>query len=249
MRSPCGRRQALVYATLARSLTFRMAPKRILAVGDSDSLAETGRFLRRSEFEMHRVPAALAARDMVRQIPFDLIILVLPLPDADFDEVHEAIRHPASRCRDSQLLVLTRRHRLAELDPFHRDPRLEAVAIEQPEHRLAAAAARYLGEIRAATRYRVSVPARLQPGPTEGRTVDISSSGARVAAGESPPLGARVSLELELPGGGAPLAFEAELVRRCSAQREGVEGFAVTYLEPSEAALRQLERFLENLDA
>ena len=72
---------------------------RILAIGDTNSLAETRRVLSRADFEMYRVPAALAAVRMVRQIPFDLMIVVHPLADTDFAGFHSEIRARASPCR------------------------------------------------------------------------------------------------------------------------------------------------------
>ena len=145
---------------------------RILAIGDTNSLAETRRVLSRSEFEMYRVPAALAAVRMVRQIPFDLMIVVHPLADTDFAGFHREIRTRSSPCRDSQMLVLAQRSRLPEFDAFHRDTRLDALDVDQPQHLLARAASHYLGPIRVAVRYFVRV-VLIQRGREEEATSEI----------------------------------------------------------------------------
>lgn len=219
-------------------------PTRILAIGDVDDLAEIRRVLRRAEFDMHRVPAALAALPMLRQFPFDLMIVVHPLPDTDFEQLYRQVRRADAPSRDGQLLVLTTTSRLSDLDPFHRDPLLEVVDRDQPIHRLAEVASRYLGPIRAATRVPVEWPARW---PTTGasRTFDLSANGARLLRehGELPPVGERGELVLTPPEG-PPLRIAAEVARHIEAA-DG-RGFAVSWSATS--GLARLERLLAELE-
>lgn len=217
---------------------------RILAIGDTDALAETRRVLSRAEFEMYRVPAALAAVRMVRQIPFDLMIVVHPLADTDFAGFHSEIRARSSPCRESQILVLAPRSRLAELAEFQQDSRLEAVDVEQPQHRLAEAAARYLGPIRAAVRYDLRLPVLWDGGRHEGITADISASGARIGfdGGALPTPGQRIALELQLPD--ASIALPSEVVRLTGPPSDKAHGFAVTWVRAGAEALERLEELL-----
>ena len=217
---------------------------RILAIGDTDSLAETRRVLSRSEFEMYRVPAALAAVRMVRQIPFDLMIVVHPLVDTDFAGFHAEIRARSSPCRESQLLVLSPPGRLAELDGFRNDQRLEAIDLEQPQYRLAEAAARYLGPIRAAIRYDLRIPVAWRGGAEESWTVDISASGALIAleSGERPASGDRLDLDLATPE--EPLTLPSEVVRHTDVPFDKARGFAVTWVGAGANELRILEELL-----
>ncbi len=215
---------------------------RILAIGDAGSLAETRRVLSRSEFEMHRVPAALAAVHMVRQIPFDLVIVVHPLADTDFAGFHKEIRARDSSCRDSQLLVLSPPSRLAELDGFQDDSRLEVFDVDLPQHRLAEAAARYLGPIRTAPRYDLHLPA--QWNSHHGHTDDLSASGALIAVetGDRPATGQRLDLRLTLPE--VVITLASEVVRLTNSPGDRVRGFAVTWVRAGRAELQRLEETL-----
>lgn len=217
---------------------------RILAIGDTDSLAETRRVLSRSHFEMYRVQAALAAVRMVRQIPFDLMIVVHPLPDTDFAGFHSEIRARSSPCRESQLLVLAPHGRLVELAPFQDDTRLQAVDVDQPQHRLAEAASRYLGPIRLAKRYDLEQTVQWDAGRRTSGTVDISLGGALIASqtGASPAIGERLALTLVLPE--KPLDLAAEVVRHATAPPDKTHGFAVAWVRPGDSRLGRLERLL-----
>ena len=218
---------------------------RILAIGDTDSLAETRRILSRSEFEMYRVPAALAAVRMVRQIPFDLMIVVHPLADTDFAGFHGEIRARSSPCRDSQLLVLASPGRMAELDGFRQDARLETLDVDQPQHRLAEAASRYLGPIRVAVRYDLRLPVYWDDAQHASHTVDISISGALIAqqTGDPPAVGERLKLALTLPDG--PISLSAEVVRLTAPPSDKAQGFAVSWIRPGDARLDRLESLLD----
>jgi hypothetical protein len=217
---------------------------RILAIGDTESLAETRRVLTRSEFEMLRVPAALAAVRMLRRIPFDLMIVVHPLVDTDFAGFHREIRAADSLSRSSQLLVLSPHSRLAELDGFRSDPRLEAVDVDLPQHRLAEAAARYLGPIRAAKRYDLRLEALWSEAGQRGRTEDISVSGALIAPASvaRPAIGER--LTLQLTAAGSPIVLPSETVRVTEAPPDKARGFAGTWIGARAAALERLEDLL-----
>ena len=216
---------------------------RILAIGDSDSLTETRRVLSRSEFEMYRVPAALAAVRMVRQIPFDLMIVVHPLVDTDFAGFHAEIRARSSPCRESQLLVLAPRGRLAELEAFQEDSRLEVVDVDQPQHRLAEAAARYLGPIRVAARYDLRLPVRWRGGAARCRTVDLSATGALIAlSGERPAVGTRLDVELGVPEGS--ILLPSQVVRLTETPGDKARGFAVTWIRPGPEELDRLDLLL-----
>lgn len=217
---------------------------RILAIGDTDALAETRRVLSRAEFEMYRVPAALAAVRMVRQIPFDVMIVVHPLADKDFAGFHSEIRARSSPCRESQILVLSPPGRLAELNEFRQDTRLEAIDLEQPQHRLAEAAARYLGPIRAAKRYELRLPVVWGAARREGHTVDVSASGAliRPDGGDRPPSGERIALELVAPA--TPIGLASEVVRRTETSADKARGFAVTWIGAGAGELERLEELL-----
>ena len=218
---------------------------RILAIGDTESLAETRRVLSRSEFEMYRVPAALAAVRMVRQIPFDLMIVVHPLADTDFAGFHDEIRARSSPCRESELLVLAENRRLADLRGFETDRRLKVLDVDQPQHRLAEAAAGYLGPIRVAVRYDLQLPVHWQAGSRSSRTVDISTSGALIAleTGDRPALGERLELALALSE--APIPLPSEVVRHTAAANDKARGFAVSWVRPGDARLERLENLLD----
>lgn len=221
-----------------------MSTKRILAVGDAESLAEIRSILRRSVFEMQRVPAALAAAQMVSRIPFDLMIVVYPLVDSDLAGLHRRVRATGSASRDCQLLVLAPAARLPELDEFHQDSRLEAVDLDQPQHRLAEVAARYLGPIRVAERYPVRLPA-VWPTTGERQTVDVSASGVLIelASGPLPPLGERGELELGATPA-PPIRLVAEVARHADTAAGGVRGFAVTWIGAAGGELERLEELL-----
>jgi hypothetical protein len=217
---------------------------RILAIGDTHSLAETRRVLSRSEFEMFRVPAVLSAAPMTRQFPFDLMIVAHPLADTDFRSFHREIRARTSPCRESQILVLSPRSRLAELDEFQQDPRLETIDADQPQHRLAEAAARYLGPIRAAVRYNLRLPVLWGALGRRGRTENISATGALVvrAHGDRPRPGQRLELDLATPE--VSIALPSEAVRLAEDPTDKVRGFAVTWVNAGDEELERLEELL-----
>lgn len=134
--------------------------------------------------------------------------------------------------------------RLDELDVFRQDSRLEAVDVDQPEHRLAKAAARFLGPIRTAVRYDMRLPAVWNAGANKSRTEDISASGALIAleAGDRPATGER--LELELAATDTPLRLPSEVVRTTEATDDKVRGFAVSWVGADAEQLRRLDEYL-----
>jgi hypothetical protein len=224
-----------------------MKTKRILAIGDVDALAEVRRVLRRAEFEMHRVPAALAAAPMARQIAFDLVIVVHPLPDREIADFHRDLR-AAGPSSDSRLLVLLPRSRLAELAALADDPRLEAVELDGPAERLGQVVARYLGPVRVADRFRVRLRTAW-PSTGRGWTVNVSVSGALIAreSGDLPPLGERGELELTVRAEEPPIRLAAEVVRHAEAGVTWPRGFVLSWVALPAAEAEWLEGLLASL--
>jgi hypothetical protein len=140
--------------------------------------------------------------------------------------------------------VLSPRSRLPELDEFEGDSRLEAIAIDQPQHRLAEAASRYLGPIRAAERYDLKLPVRWGAVEGDDRTENISATGALIAfeAGSRPQVGERS--RLYLPASVETIRIPAMVVRHSEEGRDRARGFAVTWISAAAAELDRLERLL-----
>ncbi len=118
--------------------------------------------------------------------------------------------------------------------------------LEQPQHRLAEAAARYLGPIRTAERYDLHLPVLWGAERRESRTEDISATGALIGCetGDRPAIGERFVLRLTASGG--PIDLPTEVVRHAETGSDKVRGFAVTWIR---AGAEELERLEETLAA
>jgi hypothetical protein len=78
------------------------------------------------------------------------------------------------------------------------------------------------------------------------QSVDVSKNGVLFLSDELPELGARISIEMHLPGTTNPLHVRAEVVRVVEGSDEGgVRGFAVTFLGLGEGEERMFINYLK----
>ena len=238
----CGHTATIPSERPASDLTMR-----ILAIGDTDSLAETRRVLSRSEFEMYRVPAALAAVRMVRQIPFDLMIVV----------------HPARRYR---LRGLSQRDPGPQ-QPLPRQPAAGALAAE-PARRVG----RLPAGLAARGRRRRSAGAPAGEGRRAFSGTDSSGGALRPAVAgrlgrrcrpaphrehlgqrcpdrprDRRPAGDRRTARTELAATTRRCALPSEVVRTTELDRDKVRGFAVSWVGADAEQLRRLDEYLATL--
>ena len=123
----------------------------------------------------------------------------------------------------------------------HDSPRSD---LDQPQHRLAETAARYLGPIRTAERYDLHLPVLWGVEGRESRTEDISATGALIVCetADRPATGRRFELALVAPDG--PINLPSEVVRHTEPDSDKVRGFAVTWIRAGAHELEKLEAIL-----
>ena len=219
--------------------------KRILAVGmEPEVWKRIEALLNRSYFEVDKVPRGESGRVLCKAIAFDLLLVRYPLTDIDVSDLLAAVRHPASLCARSQVLLVADEARLFQAQRLVGHGADAALAAERTGEFLSEFAARLLHVApRVASRVMVRLQARIGDGDSQAfcQTVDLSASGMFVGTDAPYPLGTRTSFQLFLPQDNEAVIGSAEVVRRASGGQGRPEGIGLRWVEfrtGSEAHLR-----------
>lgn len=211
-----------------------------------------GPALSRSEFELNRVPSVESAFELTRLIPFDVVLIGGPLPDAAVVELLAAIRAPDSRSRAARVLLFASPAQLSIAESYgtHGADRAlstgtDALALQEAILRL----------LRARPRVALRVMAHLTVHLGEGtsrilcQTKDISRTGMLALTEDRFPIGTPVQFTLDLPEDAVGARGEAEVVRHAVRGRDPDDGLGLRFLTFAGDGARRLGAFLERHDA
>jgi len=228
--------------------------KRVLTLALPDvPRAKLEPFLRRAALEVNRLASPARALELLREVPFHLVIVGHPLPDLTAERFVRALRAGDSASRHAGLLVITASDPRPELLRLVGHGVNRVVAATEPAEVLLREAAELL-EVEPRVRTRALVRAEIECGLGTAaflaQTENVSATGALIRSERRPALGTRLPIRLQLPDDPAPIECTGEVVRHADRDREGVSGFAVRFVDLTPSQRQRLESWvLRHLDA
>ena len=205
--------------------------------------------LHEESFAIHTVDGSPFVLDLIRGTAFELLVVALPNDALNIDDLVDAARCSGSLCSTAGLVIISAAEHLDEAARWIDNGVNRIVALEWPRARIWQAFAELLSD---SPRVQLSAPIRLELPPEMARdaillhTSNVSETGALLTGFRTLPLGTRFQFVLDLPGMDFPLRGTAEVVRRAVADREGVDGFGVRYLNIAGDGHQALAGFIEH---
>lgn len=217
------------------------------AVGPLDRLVAP---LQGAGFAVHRLAPGPGVLELVQVTPFELLVVITPIPSVSLSELIAAVRDPGAPCRRAGLLVA------ATGDPAPAEALLgrgvnRVVRGAAPGRLLEAAADLLAVEPRVPVRAVVALEGRVDDAHlhTFGRTRDLSRSGMLLRGGDEFRIGARLDFELLLPGEREAVRGRVAVVRRADPERERVDGIGAAFERLDGDGGSRLLGFLDRLGA
>jgi uncharacterized protein (TIGR02266 family) len=204
--------------------------------------------LRRSNFDVDRVPYARTALDLIQDISFDVLVFGHPLAGADLEDVLDAVNSEGSPCRSSAILLLTTAERLPALAAHCEGDRVRALCLDASEDELQSEVSSLLRVApRLSVRITIRLAVQLADGSTEllSQTENVSLGGMLVRTPRPYPVDAEVAFELFLPGRSAPVTGEGRVVRHAADERGRLSGLGVRFVRFDDDGRHRLQSFLD----
>jgi len=222
--------------------------KRLLLLGpETPAVQRVVPLLLRSDFQVYRVGQPRDALGMLEAGRFDLVIARYPLVDLTLPELVNGVRGAQTASRSAGLLVIAEPSHVGDLAAFLGRGVNRVVSQEGPSDRLLLAIADLVGVAPRRT-VRAVVELELWMRRDTDRlltlTDNVSLSGMLVRGGREFPVAAKVSFELMLPGGLAPIEGEAQVVRHTLVGVERIDGIGLAFLRFSAGSEQRLGVFL-----
>ncbi len=189
--------------------------------------------LRREELQVLSTEAAPAVLNLLRDTPFDLLVVAYPLPELALEELLATVRAPDSPSRRAGVVLLAPEEVLGEALAWEEEGVNRVTAAGWTDAHLWQAVADLLHVApRRGLRVLVHLDVELD-GRSErelSQAVNVSATGMLLEAPTVFRPGTRVRLTFRLPGETRPVTGSAEVVRVTRPDKEGVRGFAVRFL-------------------
>ncbi len=189
--------------------------------------------LQREELQVLSTEPAPAVLNLLRDTPFDLLVVAYPLPELDLQELLATVRSPDSPSRRAGVVLLAPEEALGEAASWEEEGVNRVTAAGWTDAHLWQAVADLLHVApRAGLRVLVHLGVEMEDGEELelSQAVNVSTSGMLLQAPSVFRPGTRVRLTFRLPGEARPVTGTAEVVRVSRPDREGVQGFAVRFL-------------------
>jgi DNA-binding response OmpR family regulator len=229
------------------SLETHAAVHELLVIGaETTALRQVTRVLRQVGCQVHRLPRADQAAELLQGTWFDLILARHPVMGMDIEAFVATVRAESSPCRDSGLLLLADADAIGEVTPLLHRGVNRVVEADAPCDRLLDAIADLLDT---APRHSLRAVVQLELWLARGHhrlltvTENVSTTGMLVRGGTEFPVGSRLEFELLLPGHGSPIFGEVEVARHTDRLRERIDGFGgkiVSFADDGQQRLRTL---------
>jgi len=202
--------------------------------------------LRRSKFDVDRVPYARTALDLIADISFDVLVFGYPPAGSNMEEVLTAVRRKGSPCQRSAVLLLASENRLAEAQQLCHGDRCRVLSVNASELELQGEVSALLRVApRLSLRITIRLAVQVADGSTEllSQTENVSLGGMLVRTPRPYPVDAKVRFELFLPNGSAPVLGSGEVVRHATDGRGHITGLGVKFVS-FDAGVERMQSFL-----
>ena len=227
--------------------------RHVLLVGVERGLVERMvPLLQREELQVLSTEPAPAVLNLLRDTPFDLLVVAYPLSDLDLEELLATVRSPDSPSRRAGVVLLAPEEALGEAVSWEEEGVNRVTAAGWTDAHLWQAVADLLHVApRAGLRVLVHLDVEME-GSVErelSQAVNVSTSGMLL---QSPTVfrpGTQVRITFRLPGEARPVAGTAEVVRISRPDREGVQGFAVRFLGLEDDGAERIAAWLARQEA
>jgi len=224
------------------------AHKNVLLVGVEREVVErVVPLLRRREIDVLSTRASPAVLNLVRDTPFDLLVVRYPLERMGLEELLAQVRATHSSCREAGMVLVAEESRMDEAMRFEGSGVNRVMADRWTDAHLWQTLADLLHVApRVAIRILAHLDMRLGMERREdlARSVNLSASGVLLESPSPPRPGTALRLTFRLPQEIRPVRGSAEVVRRAEGNREGVDGFAVRFLNLEDDGASRIEAWI-----
>ncbi len=214
--------------------SMTVARKNVLLVGvDREVVERVVPLLKRQEIDVLSTAPSPAVLNLLRDTPFDLLVVRYPLDRPPLDELLAQVRAPESSCREAGIILVADDSRMDEAMRFEGAGVNRVMADRWTGAHLWQALADLLEVApRVAVRTLAHVDIQLGGDRKEdlARSVNLSASGVLLESPTRLRPGTPVRLTFRLPQEIRPVRGVGEVVRNAQSEREGVDGFAVRFL-------------------
>lgn len=225
-----------------------MPQRHVLLVGASrEAVERVAPMLLREEFQVLTTVACGTVAELVRDTPFDLIVVTFPLDDVSVEGLLDAVRSEGSSCRASGVLLLASSENLDAATRHVDRGANRAISADWTGARLWEAFSDLLEVApRIDLRSLVHINVKLGEGVDEDvcRAVNVSSSGMLLEGPGAFRVGSDVRVTFRLPGDHRPVSARARVVRTSEIVEEDVLGFAVKFMTLEDDGSQRLASYL-----
>ena len=220
---------------------------KVLAVISNQSLlAKVESLMRRRTLEVNHVSSGAGALVLAGNLRYELLVLQVPLPDLDLDELLSEMQALDSTTQHAGFLVLSTDGVAPEsLFRRHQSEMIKVVAADADAVTIHDAISELLGvAARRSARLLVHVEVELTEGSAMRlyQSQNLSESGILLRGGTKLEIGSKVGFELGLPGGDAVRGHA--IVVRHTTPKEQVVGAALRFLDLEPTQLSKLRNFV-----
>ncbi|NOZ93543.1 MAG: hypothetical protein GXP47_02235 [Acidobacteria bacterium] len=208
--------------------------KNVLLVGvDREVVERLVPLLKRRDIDVLSTAPSPAVLNLLRDTPFDLLVVHYPLGRPGLEAFLEEVRSPESFCRNAGVILVAEDSQMEEALRFEGAGVNRVMTAQWTGGHLWQALADLLQVApRVAVRTLAHLDIQLGRGRAEdlARSVNLSATGILLEAPARVRPGTPLRLTFRLPEELRPVRGAGEVVRVTQAEREGVDGFAVRFL-------------------
>jgi len=190
--------------------------------------------LERRDLRIERVGVPEEAVALASAKRFDLVVFDAEPESLGLAELADRLRDPESASRETSLLVVAEASAVQDAGELIGQGVNRVVSLDMSEKIIDQHVADLLDIApRAAVRYSARLTTVLDDGTTEvvGLTANVSVTGMLLETSTALGIGQPVTFEFLIKDGGAMVSGEATVVRRAVADRGGVDGIGLRFLE------------------
>lgn len=201
----------------------------LVAVSD-EALRGLGDVVDRDDVFVERIDSLDEARELSRQLPFDVLVIGYPLARTDLRRYLASLRSKGSPSRGAAIILCTGEKHREDAEAFVAHGANRVFTPSTPPFMVQSALEELLG---VAPRYPLRVAMRVELSADKGRdrrlcqTENVSASGMLIRTSHSFPEGTTLRFELTLPQQSAAVRGQAVVVRNTDEIRERVRGVGV----------------------
>ena len=198
-------------------------------------------------YEVDLLARPQGALELIAGVPFDLLLVRLPLPGMEVTDFLDAVRHSASACYGASLFILADPRQQENAKRFVGKGANGIVRLEAANAELSDAVGH---QVRVATRATVRCNMMLYYSSGDRvstqlcQTANLSETGMLVETVQRLPNGTRFTFALSLPQQSQETTGTAEVVRHTTVKNEGADGFGARIVAMDESSEERLAEFV-----